>query len=153
MRTDSMLAGFLRVLFRFGAVMAGFIVGWIVYMIAMMVTVYDGFPSLIVQPFMAALWSGIFVGLSLLLGLILRIPLMRKWWSSSRLWAGGLALISLLILILGERLGITGVGVNPDINQQVIMLHPIAALGGYLGVILSVVNWPLKSYETENGAA
>jgi hypothetical protein len=42
-----------------------FAVGWVVYMIAMLMPTYDGAFSLIFQPIMAALCSGLFTGAAL----------------------------------------------------------------------------------------
>jgi hypothetical protein len=72
-------------------IVAAWILGWIVYMIAMMMTVYNGLLSLIFQPIMGALTSTIFVGEALLVGLIFRIPVIGKAWTSSRWWDALLA--------------------------------------------------------------
>ena len=62
------------------AVLAAFAVGWVVYMVGMVLTVYDGLLSLIFQPVLAALWSGFVVLLSLVVGLALRArPISRVW--------------------------------------------------------------------------
>lgn len=86
------------------AIFVAFVVEWIVYMIAMMMTVYDGIISMIFQPIMAVLCSGSFLALALLVGLILRIPVISRWWRSSRLWALTLVLGSLFILCFGSFL-------------------------------------------------
>jgi hypothetical protein len=65
----------LRVLFVFTALC----VGWIVHMIAMVLTVYDGLLSLLFQPLMAALWSTVFTAAALICGfLVFRIPLLGR---------------------------------------------------------------------------
>ena len=69
--------------FRSLAILVAFGVGWVVYMVAMVLTVYDGLLSMIFQPILAALWSGCVVSLSLLLGLVLRIPPVSRVWRAS----------------------------------------------------------------------
>jgi hypothetical protein len=68
------------------AVLAAFAVGWVVYMVGMVLTVYDGLLSLIFQPIMAALWSGFVVLLSLLVGLVLRVGPVSRFWNGSGRW-------------------------------------------------------------------
>lgn len=130
---------------RLAAVVVAFAVGWGVYMVGMVLTVYDGLLSLIFQPFMAALWSTLFVGLSLVAGLVLRIPPLKRWWTGSRVWACSLAAASLCVLVFGYSLGLTYMGVHPELGHEVKILHPLAALGGYAGLIFALANWPLRS--------
>ena len=134
----------LRILTRAVAILIAFCVGWVVYMVAMMFTVYDGFPSMILQPIMAVLVSGAFVLLSMLAGLLLNIQPLSRHWNKSPLLAIILAAASLFILTFGYYLGITGVGINPEIDSEVVTLHPIAAIGGYFFLLFTLVNWPLR---------
>ena len=125
-------------------IVAAFCLGWLVYMIAMVLTVYDGLPSLILQPFMAALVSGIFVSLAVLFGLLLRIPPLWRWWRQTPLWAGLVAAASLFVLSFGYFIGLTYVGTNPETGTEVVTLHPAAVIGGYFGSIFAVTNWPTR---------
>jgi hypothetical protein len=133
-----------RVLARSLAIFAAFCLGWIIYMIAMILTVYDGVLSMIFQPFMAALCSAVFVALALVVGLVLRIPILSRWWTSTPLWAAILAGASLLLLAFGYWLGLTDVGTNPETGEQFTMLHPLAALAGYFFALFAVANWPTR---------
>jgi len=133
-----------RLLLRLVAVFVAFCVGWLTYMVAMMMTVYDGFPSLILQPFVAVFVSALFVLLSLILGLVLKIPFLARWWASTRWWAVLLAVGSLLLLCFGACVGITDTYVNPDTGQQYEWLHPAAVLGGYFFLIFAIANWPIR---------
>ena len=127
---------------RLIAVAAAFGLGWLVYMIGMVLTVYDGALSLLLQPFLAALVSGVCVAVALLVGLLLRLPLLFAWWTRTSLWAGLLAGTSLLVLAFGYSLGLTEVGTNPETGDAVVVLHPAAALGGYFLLLFAVANWP-----------
>ena len=125
------------------AIAIAFGLGWIVYMIGMVLTVYDGCVSLILQPFLAALTSAVFVGAALLVGLVLRIPPLSRWWNSTWLWAVLLAAASLFLLTFGYFLGVTYLGTDPETGSQMVMLHPAAAIGGYFFALFAVANWPV----------
>ena len=122
-------------------------VGWGVYMIAMMMTTYDGFPSLILQPIMAALFSALFVAVAVLVGLFLRIPPLWRIWTKRRLWAGLLILVSLFLLCFGSTLGWTVVQTNPDTKAQIVTLDPAIAIGAYFGLLFAIANWPIRKPE------
>lgn len=138
-----MVKKYVKLLMRFATVAAGWMIAWVIYMIAMMITVYDGLLSLIFQPIMAALTSTLFVGAALLVGLVFRIPAVGRAWSGSWWWPGSLAAGSLLVLCLGSTLGITSLYTNPETGVSFTGIHPAAALGGYFLLIFSIVNWPL----------
>ena len=126
------------------AVGVAFVVGWLVYMIAMLMTVYDGVLSLIFQPIMAALCSGIFVLFALLVGLVLKIPILSRWWHSSRFWVWALIVGGLFVLCFGSLLGITETYTNPETETQFEGLHHAAALAAYFSLIFAIANWPLS---------
>jgi hypothetical protein len=66
-------------------VAVAFAVAWLYYMLAMMMTTYDGILSMILQPIMGAIFAGIAVVLCLLLGLPIRlISAVRQLWG--RFW-------------------------------------------------------------------
>jgi hypothetical protein len=128
-----------------------FSIGWTVYMFGMMLMPSQGALALIVQPFLAAFFSALFVGLALVVGLILKIPILFRWWTRSRLWALLLAGSSVFILALGQSLGITAMGENPKTGNEFVMLHPVAALCGYFCLLFAVANWP-RSMRKASGA-
>jgi len=137
------MKNYLRLLMRSVTVVAAWIIAWVVYMIAMMMTVYDGLLSLIFQPVMAALTSTVFVGAALLVGLVFRIPFVGKVWAASWWWAASLAATSTLVLCLGSTFGLTSIYTNPETGSQFTGIHPIAALASYFLLIFSIANWPL----------
>jgi hypothetical protein len=121
-----------------------FCAGWLVYMVAAMVQGIDGFPAILFAPIMAGIFSGIFVALSLLFGLILLIPFLRRWWTSTRLWAILIASLSILLLCFGYYLGISDTGVHPETGKEIEMLHPLAVVIGYWSLIFAIANWPVR---------
>lgn len=134
-----------KLLLRASTVWAAWIVAWATYMIAMMISTYDGLLSLVFQPIMAALASTLFVGAALLLGLIFRIPAIGRVWGSSWWWSASLAAGSLSMMCLGSTLGLTWVGHDPESGKSVTILNPVAAVGSYFLLIFSIANWPIPN--------
>lgn len=141
------------ILSRAFAILVAFGIGWLVYMVGMVLTVYDGLLSLIFQPILAALWSGFVVALALLVGLLLRVQSISCIWNASRRWAALIAAASVFVLAFGYFLGLTYVGVNPETHQEITMLHPAAALGGYFFLLFSIANWPIRKAESHGQPA
>jgi hypothetical protein len=129
---------------RLIAVAVALALGWITYMIGMVLTVYDGLMSILFQPLMAAFTSGLFVSAALVLGLVLRIPVLARWWTATWLWAALIGGASLLVLAFGYSLGLTDTGTNPETGESVVTLHPAAALGGYFFLLFAAANWPTR---------
>ena len=98
-------------LFRFASVRRRTLIfgawagGCVVYMIAMISTVYDGVPSMIFQPIMAALVSALCVAACFVLGLVFKIPAVGKIWSTTRWMAIGLGIASVFFMRYGSLLG------------------------------------------------
>jgi hypothetical protein len=118
--------------------------GWCVYMVAMVMTTYDGLLSLILQPFMGALASGLCTGLALLVGLLTRIRLIRRLWCASWVPAAVIVAASLLLMSLGSALGLVETYTNPDTGQSFKGLHYMVALTAYFAMIFAIANWPIK---------
>lgn len=113
---------------------AAWILGWIIYMIAMMLTVYEGIESLIFQPFIGAFMSTVFLLAATSVGVLFRIPSVASVWKASWRGAGLVALAGASALCFGG-------------------LNPMAASAGYFLVIFSIVNWPAgprKNCESEH---
>ncbi|MBN9690887.1 MAG: hypothetical protein J0M24_11665 [Verrucomicrobia bacterium] len=119
-------------------------VGWIVYMIAMVMTVYDGLLSMIFQPIIAVICSSLTVGMSLLVGLLFKVPVLGRWWRVTPIPVGLLVVASLVILCFGASLGLRQTFTHPETQQPIVGLRPDAALGGYFVLLFAIANWPLK---------
>jgi hypothetical protein len=116
--------------------------GWAIYMVAVALWSYDGLPSLILQPFCAAIVSTIFVGAVLLAGLVLRVPVVGRLWHSQREWAVALAAACLIVMCFGSTVGLTEVFVDPETGQRFEALHSVAALATYLLLLFTIAHWP-----------
>ena len=129
---------------RLVAVIIGFIVGWIIYMIAMFMTTFVGWESLIFQPIVGAIASGVVVFVCFVGSLILKIPGIYTVWNSSRWWAAGMIAIGLFAMIFGSSLGWTEVYRDPETNVAFEGLSALVAAASYFAVIFAIVNWPIR---------
>lgn len=124
--------------------LCGFILGWLIYMGAMMTTVYDGMLSLLFQPFMAALASGVFVAIALLFGLPLRTPKISKIWHGAGWRVLFITTAAIGIMIFHARLGLQTEWMNPQTGEKIKTMTPLAGLAYYLLAIFPIVNFPGK---------
>lgn len=123
---------------------AAFLVGWLIYMVAMVLTVYDGVLSLMFQPIMAGVFSGVFVIGALLAGLPLRAPKIREVWAHAGWWPLLISFGGIGVMIFHRQLGLQTELVDPETNERVTMMLPIAALIAYVATIFPIVNLPSK---------
>ena len=134
----------MRVRTRGFAAAIAFVVGWVVYMIGMVLTVYDGCLSFLLQPIMAALCSSLAVAAALAGGLILRLPGLRRWWRSSVLWAASITGASLFLLSFGYALGLRSTFVHPESGAEIQTLQVAVAIGAYFALLFALANWPRR---------
>lgn len=125
-----------------GRIVAAWVTGWLVYMVAMIVTVYDGIGSLICQPFVGALVSTIVLLCSLALGLILHVKPIGRIWNSTWMFAAILLFAGLLVLCFGTKLGLAVEFTHPELGETVVGLQAEIAFAAYLAIMFSVANWP-----------
>lgn len=128
----------------FARCFCGFATGWIIYMVAMVLTVYDGLFSFIFQPFMAVLFSGIFVALSLIAGLPLRAPRIRNFWSRMGWCPLLVTAASIGVMTFHAQLGLQEKLTTPETNQTIMTMSPLAAVICYFLTIFPIVNLPSK---------
>lgn len=120
----------------------GFVLGWLIYMVAMVLTAYDGITSLIFQPFMAAIFSGLFVAAAYVLGHALRVPKVREAWNSVGLWSLLLTAGAVGIMIFHAQLGLQTEMVDPESKEKFKTMLPVAAVVCYFFAIFPIVNLP-----------
>jgi len=119
-----------------------FVVAWFYYMVAMMMTTYDGFASLILQPIMGAIFAGLAVLLCLLLGLPIRLvrtlrQLWRKlWWLPLFLGAVGLVLM-IMSWLPPFRQTVHDFATDTQIQT----FHPAMALIGWLLSVFAALHF------------
>lgn len=132
------------ILHRVMCVALAFVCGWLVYMLGMVLTSYDGLWSLLLQPVMAALFSGVAVLLSLLIGLVFRLRPIGNWWRSTYLWAGTLFCTGTLLLVFGYPLGLKTTVRHFETGAAMEILRPEIAAPAYFAMIFALANWPRR---------
>lgn len=128
----------------FAKCFCGFVVGWLIYMVAMALTVYDGVLSLIFQPIIATLFSGFFVAASFCLGLALRLPKVRDVWSSVGWWAMLISATAIVAMLFHPQLGLQTEVVDPETKATIKTMSPSAAALCYFFAIFPIVNLPSR---------
>jgi hypothetical protein len=117
-------------------------IGGGIYFIYAIATVYDGFPSLVCQPFMAMGISAVFTFIALIIGL----PLMLLTPYRSQSLAIIVACIGLLIgfslLFIPKTFTFMFQNIFPAIQNEDISAIFMPVFLGYFIVIFTIVNWP-----------
>jgi hypothetical protein len=123
---------------------SGMVLGWLIYMVAMIFTVYDGALSLIFQPIMAAFFSFAFVLAALIVGLPLRIPAISRVWSRIGWWAVLISVASICVLVFDSKLGLRETVLDPNTKKPIETIKPLAGVLAYFFAIFPIVNLPRK---------
>ena len=132
------------ILYRLIWIGVAFATSWILYMVGMLLTSYDGLLSLIFQPIMASVFSTIGIAVSLIFGLIIRYPPIGNWWRKTYLWASlGVALGS-ATLILAYPLGFTTTVQHFETGSDMKIIAPGLAIAAWLLIVFALTNWPHK---------
>lgn len=124
--------------------MIAFAVGWLIYMVAMLLTVYDGLLSMIFQPIAATFWSGLFVLFALAAGVALRIPALKRLWQSLGLLVLLIPVASILVMIFATDLGLTYTALDPDLDVEVQVMSPLGVAALYFSSLFPIVHLPLR---------
>ncbi|HBJ83992.1 MAG TPA: hypothetical protein DDZ88_09015 [Verrucomicrobiales bacterium] len=96
------------------------------------------------QPIVAGIVSAFFVGVSLLLGLPLRIPVLGRLWSRIGLFSPLLTLAGIVAIFYAEDLGLTHEVIHPETEEPVQGMNGFACMLSFLFVVFPWVNWPQK---------
>ena len=126
-----------------------FTAGWFYYMVAMVLTVYDGGMSLIFQPVVGALFSAAAVLLCLIVGLPIRFASRvhaywrRAWWLPFVLGVIGFALMAVSWLPRFRQ-----TVYDPVVEREVQTFQPSLVLSGYLLSVFAALHcWlPVARY-------
>lgn len=121
------------------------IAGWIVYMVSMAMTVYDGFPSMVLQPIMGSVLTSLGLFIVVIVGLPLIFPKVWKWWT--KMWWLSIIIIVLSIVAMflswlpENRIMVY----NPELSSETESFHPVLGLGGWFGMLFALAWTPLLS--------
>jgi len=117
-----------------------FAVAWFYYIIAMMMTTYDGVLSMIFQPIMGAIFAAITVVLCFILGLPIRLirsvreMWRRVWWLPLFFGAGGFVL-----MVMSWVLRVTVHDPATDVDVET--FQPAMALVGWLLSVFAALHF------------
>lgn len=113
-------------------------------MVAMVVTVYDGITSIIFQPFIGAVITTLAVVVSLIVGLLFRVPSVGRAWRASWFLAPAIAAGCIILMCFGARWGLTQTFTDPETGQQTVGLRSSVAIASFLVMVFAVANWPVR---------
>lgn len=145
-----------KVSLSFKHILLAVLVGWLTYLMEIFLAIVfiPGFyePLMIIaQPIVGLFVSVATVVLSLLAGLLLRIPPIQKQWTSSYRWGSLIIAISLFLLCFGYSLGLHEVHTFSTAEGEAITyqwLRSDVSLISHFCLIFCIANWPSsKKYE------
>lgn len=123
-----------------------FFAGWAVYMLAIVMTVYDGLMSIVFQPIVGAIFSLVGVVAMGLLGLPLYWGPLRSWWWTRGAWLSVFILAaSIVALGLSWHPSLRIMVRHPELATDIASFHPTLAIGGWLGLLFCLAHTPLLS--------
>jgi len=112
------------------------------YMLAVAMTVYDGLISMIFQPIMGAIFTGIAILLLLLIGLPIRLwKQLNVWWRSHWWIPFVIGTVAFIMICLSWSPGLRVQAMDPDLNIMVDSFHPLLAIGGWLLTLFAVLHF------------
>ncbi len=117
-----------------------FVVAWFYYMIAMMMTTYDGVLSMIFQPIMGAIFAAIVVAVCFILGLPIRlIRSLRERWRSAWWLPLFFGAVGFVLMVMSWVLRVTVHDPTTDMDAQT--FQPAMALGGWLLSVFAALHF------------
>jgi len=127
-------------------VLAAWLVGGAIYMIFAMEVVADaGFMAFPFQAIMGAVFSIVFVGVAALVGLILRIPPLARFWYSSSTPSIVVLACAAFVIFFGQSLGLTTTLTLTESSSTYKTLHPAAAYGSMLAAVFATLHFSRRN--------
>jgi hypothetical protein len=119
-----------------------FILGLAIYLIAMAMTTYDGFASLILQPIMGSILTGLALFALLVVGAPLLIGAVWKHWRRAGWSVLGLTGIGIVCLVASWHPSLRERVFDPESGAMVDSFHAALAVGGWLAAMFGVAFCP-----------
>jgi hypothetical protein len=120
-----------------------FVFGLITYMLAMVMTTYDGALSMIFQPIVGSLLTALSLFAVLIVGSPLLIPRIWTVWRKLRWLSALLILLAIIAMALSWHPSLRVKVLNPDTNTPVESFNPPLALGGWFTLLFAICFSPL----------
>jgi hypothetical protein len=132
-------------------IIIAWIAGWVIYMLAMILTTYDGMLSFVCQPFMGALLTSV----GILVVFVAGIPLMfsNLWKTWTKMWWISILLIfiSIISMIISWHPDYRVLVLNPNSRQPIESPHLALGLGGWFAMMFGLAWCPLISFRNIGG--
>lgn len=123
-------------------ILAAWLVGACIYMILAMEVVADaGFLAIPFQFIIGAIFSVVFVGAAMMLGFILRVSTLARFWYSSSVPSVVVLGVALFLIFFGRALGFTTFISIPDSAAAYTTLHPAVAYGSMLAAVFATLHF------------
>lgn len=129
-------------------IIAAMIVGVCYYMLAVVMTDYDGILSIIFQPIMGAILSAIAILFLLIIGLPIRlIKRMNIWWKAHWWLPFVIGTLAFAMMVLSWIPYFRIKVMHPELGVMVDTFHPVLAIVGWLLTLFAVLHFypPLPS--------
>ena len=118
------------------------IIGVCYYMLAVVLTVYDGALSLIFQPIMGAILTAIAIAGLFVIGLPLRlIKRINTWWKLHWWIPFFIGTIAFMMMCMSWMPHFRVQVLDPDLQIEVDSFHPFLATGGWLLTLFAVLHF------------
>jgi len=119
-----------------------FVAGLTIYMVAMVMTVYDGLLSMVFQPIVGTMFTAVALGVLTALGTPLLLqPVWQRW---RRVWWISIVLLALGLasLVVSWHPSLRVEMSDPEIGGMRESFQPTLAVGGWLAVMFSLAFCP-----------
>lgn len=121
---------------------AALVVGVCYYMLAVMMTIFDGVLSLVLQPFVGGILTLVAIAILLVVGLPLRlVPGLRRWWQRYWWLAVVMGLVAFVLMAVSWLPQFRVQLKNPELDTLVDSFHPALGLAGWMLTIFAVLHF------------
>ena len=139
-------------LWTIAQVFAALIVGVLYYMLAVILTIYDGILSLILQPIAGAFFSGLAIAFLLVLGLPIRLSKkLHAWWRVHWWIAPALLGLATLMIVASWLPLLRAQYIDPEWGTQEESFNQFLAPVGWLLTLFAILHFylPTNTHKAE----
>jgi hypothetical protein len=123
-----------------------FVLGLAIYMIAMVMTAYDGVASMLLQPIMGSIVTGLALIALLVVGSPLLIGAVWRRWRRAGWLVLGLTVIGIACLIVSWHPSLRVKVLDPDSGATIDSFQPALAIGGWFAAMFGVAFCPTLGF-------
>jgi hypothetical protein len=126
----------------FCQIVSAFVVGLFYYLIVAIMTVFDGFPSYVLQPIAGSVFTLIAISMLLIVGLPIRfVTRMNRWWKRHGWIPITLGIIAFAMMIASSFPALRVQVFDPETESMIDSFNPWLGIGGWLLTIFSVLHF------------